>query len=159
MLLIPGSVRVFVAREPIDMRKSFEGLGNQVQYALGHNPLSGDERTTDLVYYPTAFIAVMQRICKLLGVEIPDVTLEDAAVFVKRRTDELLNPKPTEHPEPTEEPKKPAEKHTPKVAPARKSGSARTAASGKARVPDTADEEEPPRGQGDVDRDESEDDQ
>lgn len=42
MLLIPGSVRVFVAREPIDMRKSFEGLGNQVQYTLGHNPLSGD---------------------------------------------------------------------------------------------------------------------
>lgn len=42
MLLIPGSVRVFVAREPVDMRRSFEGLSNQVQYALGHNPLSGD---------------------------------------------------------------------------------------------------------------------
>lgn len=42
MLLIPGSVRVFVAREPIDMRKSFEGLGNLVRYALGHDPLSGD---------------------------------------------------------------------------------------------------------------------
>lgn len=41
MLLIPGSVRVFVAREPVDMRKSFEGLANQVQFALGHDPLSG----------------------------------------------------------------------------------------------------------------------
>lgn len=41
MLLIPGSVRVFVAREPIDMRKSFEGLANQVRYTLGHDPTSG----------------------------------------------------------------------------------------------------------------------
>jgi len=42
MFLIPGSVRVFVAREPIDMRKSFEGLSNQVQHVLGRDPLSGD---------------------------------------------------------------------------------------------------------------------
>lgn len=41
MLLIPGSVRVFVARDPVDMRKSFEGLANQVRFALGHDPLSG----------------------------------------------------------------------------------------------------------------------
>ena len=41
MLLIPGSVRVFVARDAVDMRKSFEGLANQVQFALGHDPLSG----------------------------------------------------------------------------------------------------------------------
>ena len=41
MLLIPGSVRVFVARDAGDMRKSFEGLSNQVRFALGHNPLSG----------------------------------------------------------------------------------------------------------------------
>lgn len=42
MLLIPGSVRVFVARDPVDMRKSFEGLANQVKFTLGHDPLSGD---------------------------------------------------------------------------------------------------------------------
>lgn len=41
MLLIPGSVRVLVARDPVDMRKSFEGLANQVQFALEHDPLSG----------------------------------------------------------------------------------------------------------------------
>ncbi len=41
MLLIPGSVRVLVARDPIDMRKSFEGLANQVQFTLGHDPLNG----------------------------------------------------------------------------------------------------------------------
>lgn len=42
MLLIPGSVRVFVARDPVDMRKSFEGLANHTQFALGRSPLSGD---------------------------------------------------------------------------------------------------------------------
>lgn len=41
MILLPGSVRVFVAREPIDMRKSFEGLSHVVEFALGHDPLSG----------------------------------------------------------------------------------------------------------------------
>lgn len=41
MLLIPGSVRVFVARDAVDMRKSFEGLANQVQFTLGRDPLSG----------------------------------------------------------------------------------------------------------------------
>ncbi|MBM4270500.1 MAG: IS66 family insertion sequence element accessory protein TnpB [Deltaproteobacteria bacterium] len=41
MLLIPGSVRVFVARDPIDMRRSFEGLSNQVKYVLRRDPLSG----------------------------------------------------------------------------------------------------------------------
>ena len=41
MLLIPGSVRVFVARDPVDMRKSFEGLANQVEFTLGGDPLSG----------------------------------------------------------------------------------------------------------------------
>jgi len=41
VFLIPGSVRVFVARDPVDMRKSFEGLANQVQFMLGRDPLSG----------------------------------------------------------------------------------------------------------------------
>ena len=41
MLLIPGSVRVFVARDPVDMRKSLQGLANQVQFTLGGDPLSG----------------------------------------------------------------------------------------------------------------------
>jgi len=42
VLLMPGCVRVFVARDPVDMRKSFEGLANHVQFALGKSPLSGD---------------------------------------------------------------------------------------------------------------------
>lgn len=41
MILFPGSVRVFVARDPIDMRKSFEGLSNHVEFTLAQDPLSG----------------------------------------------------------------------------------------------------------------------
>jgi len=42
VLLIPGSVRVFVAREPVDMRKSFNGLANHIEFGLCRSPLGGD---------------------------------------------------------------------------------------------------------------------
>lgn len=41
VLLIPGAVKVYLARDPIDMRRSFEGLSNVVKYVLGRDPLSG----------------------------------------------------------------------------------------------------------------------
>lgn len=113
-----------------------------------HNPLAVEDIDNDLSYYPTAFIAIMQRVCKLLDVALPDVTLEDEDAFVKRRTQELLNPQPEKTK--AEEPQAPPAKRVPNVAPARKSSA------NKARVPDVDAEEDPPRGQGDVDRDEAE---
>jgi len=41
MLTLPQGVRVFVATEPVDMRKSFDGLAAIVQHRLGLDPLSG----------------------------------------------------------------------------------------------------------------------
>jgi transposase len=41
MLLIPRAVRVYVATAPVSMRKSFDGLCNEVRCVLGANPLSG----------------------------------------------------------------------------------------------------------------------
>lgn len=41
MILVPKSVRIYVAREPANLRKSFEGLSNEVRHALGADPLSG----------------------------------------------------------------------------------------------------------------------
>jgi transposase len=41
MMLIPQSVRIFVARERCDMRKSFDGLSNMVRGVLAENPLCG----------------------------------------------------------------------------------------------------------------------
>jgi transposase len=41
MLSFPSTVKVFVCKEPIDMRKSFDGLCGCVQQLLGADPLSG----------------------------------------------------------------------------------------------------------------------
>jgi len=36
------AVRVFASREPVDLRKGFEGLSALVRSSLGHDPTSGD---------------------------------------------------------------------------------------------------------------------
>ena len=41
MLSLPPSVRIFVALEATDMRKSFDGLSGEVQRLIEHDPLSG----------------------------------------------------------------------------------------------------------------------
>ena len=41
MFLIPQSVRIYVAINPANLRKSFEGLSNEIREILGADPLSG----------------------------------------------------------------------------------------------------------------------
>ena len=41
MLTLSGSLRVFLALEPCDMRKSFDGLHAEVINRLGDDPRSG----------------------------------------------------------------------------------------------------------------------
>jgi transposase len=41
MLTLPPTVRVFLATERIDMRKSFNGLAGVVRDSLGNQPMSG----------------------------------------------------------------------------------------------------------------------
>jgi transposase len=41
LILLPQSVRIFVATAPMNLRKSFEGLSNEVRTALRSDPLSG----------------------------------------------------------------------------------------------------------------------
>lgn len=41
MLSLPDSVRIYLAAEPADLRKSFDGLAAQVRDFLGADPLSG----------------------------------------------------------------------------------------------------------------------
>ena len=41
MLSLPPSVRLFIARGPTDMRKSFNGLAGIVRDAMADDPLSG----------------------------------------------------------------------------------------------------------------------
>jgi transposase len=41
LILLPSSVRVYVATASANLRKSFEGLSNEVRSILGDDPLSG----------------------------------------------------------------------------------------------------------------------
>ena len=41
MISLPPSVKIFLATEPADMRKSFDGLKGLVEEFLGSDPLSG----------------------------------------------------------------------------------------------------------------------
>ena len=41
MILIPRSVRIYVATTPVSLRKSFEGLSNEVRTVLAKDPISG----------------------------------------------------------------------------------------------------------------------
>lgn len=41
MLSLPPSVRIFLSREPVDMRKGFDTLAQLVREHLGGDPLSG----------------------------------------------------------------------------------------------------------------------
>lgn len=41
MILLPSSVRIYVATAPANLRKSFEGLSNEVRTVLAADPLSG----------------------------------------------------------------------------------------------------------------------
>ena len=41
MLTLPPGVRLFVALEPVDMRKRFDGLAAIMQHQLGLDPLGG----------------------------------------------------------------------------------------------------------------------
>lgn len=41
MILLPASVRIYVATAPTNVRKSFEGLSNEVRSALAADPISG----------------------------------------------------------------------------------------------------------------------
>ena len=41
MILLPRSVRIYVATHPVNLRKSFDGLINEVRCVLSKDPLSG----------------------------------------------------------------------------------------------------------------------
>ncbi len=41
MILLPRSVKVYAATEPMNLRKSFEGLSNEVRSVLLADPISG----------------------------------------------------------------------------------------------------------------------
>jgi transposase len=41
VILLPRAVRIYIATEPVSLRKSFDGLSNEVRTVLARDPLSG----------------------------------------------------------------------------------------------------------------------
>ena len=41
MILLPRAVRVYVATQPVNLRKSYDGLSNEVRVVLAQDPLNG----------------------------------------------------------------------------------------------------------------------
>ena len=41
MLSIPSAVKIYLCKQPVDMRRSFDGLATLTQTIIGHDPLSG----------------------------------------------------------------------------------------------------------------------
>ncbi len=41
MMALPPSVRIYIAREPVDCRKSYDGLSALVRSVFGEDPLCG----------------------------------------------------------------------------------------------------------------------
>ena len=41
MILLPRAVRVYFASQPVNLRRSFDGLANEVRHVLGQDPLEG----------------------------------------------------------------------------------------------------------------------
>jgi transposase len=41
VIFVPRAVRVYFATQPVNLRKSFDGLTNEIRHALGYDPLDG----------------------------------------------------------------------------------------------------------------------
>lgn len=70
-LLLPKGIRIFVAAEPVDLRKSFDGLAEVARAILKKNPMSGallvfrnkkGHRSKALLWDRTGFVIVYKRL-------------------------------------------------------------------------------------------------
>jgi transposase len=71
MLPLPSSVRIYVAAEPVDLRRGFDGLAATTRSLIGQDPLSGHvfvfinrrrNRVKLLVWDRTGYVLVFKRL-------------------------------------------------------------------------------------------------
>lgn len=71
MLTLPSSVRIYVAAEPVDLRRGFDGLASATRSVIGANPLSGHlfvflnrrrNRVKVLVWDRTGYLLLYKRL-------------------------------------------------------------------------------------------------
>jgi transposase len=90
MLTIPEGVPIFIAREPSDLRRGFDGLGGLVRDWLGRDPVSGHifvfrnrrgDRIKILVWDRDGFLILFKRLEQ--GVfRIPPIAADAASLQV-----------------------------------------------------------------------------
>jgi len=99
MLSIPESVRIFVARAPVDFRRQFDGLAAIARDELGMDPFAGDlfvffnkrrDRIKLLVFQHTGFWLHYKRLERGTFEMLADVDEADECVEVDARWLRLL---------------------------------------------------------------------
>ena len=99
MLTIPESVRIFVAREPADFRKQFDGLSAIARDDLGIDPLAGHllvyfnkrrDRIKLLVWQHTGYWLFYKRLERGTFDDLRDCDDVDGAIEVDARRMRLL---------------------------------------------------------------------
>ena len=99
MLSIPESARIFVARDPVDFRRQFDGLAAIAREEFGMDPFSGDvfvffnrrgDRTKILVWQHTGFWLFYRRLEKGTFDRLVDPTSESDCVEVEARRLRLM---------------------------------------------------------------------
>jgi len=99
MLSIPESVRVFVARDPVDFRRQFDGLSAIARDELGKDPLNGDlfvffnkrrDRIKLLVWQHTGFWLFYKRLECGTFESFADAAIERGAIEIDARRLRLL---------------------------------------------------------------------
>jgi transposase len=71
LLTLPATVRIYLAAEPVDLRRGFDGLAAATRHVIGANPLSGHlfaflnrrcNRLKILLWQPSGYLLVYKRL-------------------------------------------------------------------------------------------------
>lgn len=98
MLSLPPSVRLFVARAPVDMRKSFDGLAGMARDVLHEDPLSGHlfvffnkrKNRAKVLWWDRGGYFVLAKRLELGQFVIPDALLREGSSKISMTSAELL---------------------------------------------------------------------
>lgn len=97
MLSLPPSVRVFLAVEPVDMRKSFDALALVVEHHLRLDPMSGHlfvflgkrRHIARILFWDRSGFALFSKRLEIGCFRLPEITA-DGAVLTIEAADLLL---------------------------------------------------------------------
>jgi transposase len=98
MLSLPPSVRLFVAREPVDMRKSFDGLSGLARDVLNEDPHSGHlfvffnrrRNRAKVLWWDRGGYFLLAKRLELGQFVIPDALLREGSSKLSMTSAELL---------------------------------------------------------------------